>query len=67
MEFHVHTNASLLVIEFMLFQILIGKSDQLVVYASKLLNKTKQNYNITQREGFSIGFFFAQVHTLFVG
>jgi hypothetical protein len=49
-EFHVHIAASLLVIEAMLFQNLIGKSDQPVVYAFKFLNKTKQNYRTTQRE-----------------
>jgi len=40
-EFHVHTNAFLLVVGTMLSQILIGKSDQLVVYASRLLNIAK--------------------------
>ncbi len=38
-EFHVHTNASLLVVEVMLFQNVTRKSDQLVIYAFKLLNK----------------------------
>ncbi len=50
MEFHVHTNASLLVVGVMLFQILIGKSDQLVVYASRLLNRAEHNYSTTERE-----------------
>jgi hypothetical protein len=36
MEFHVHTYASLLAIGAMLFQNLTRKSDQLVVYASRL-------------------------------
>jgi hypothetical protein len=49
-EFHVHTNASLLVVGVMLFQILIGKSDQLVVYASRLLNRAEHNYSTTERE-----------------
>ncbi len=40
-EFHVHTNASLLAVGTMLFHNLIGKSDQLVVYASRLLNRAK--------------------------
>jgi hypothetical protein len=35
-EFHVHTYASLLAIGAMLFQNLTRKSDQLVVYASRL-------------------------------
>jgi hypothetical protein len=46
-EFHVHTNASLLIIRVMLSQNLIRKSVQLVVYASRLLNKSEQNYSIT--------------------
>ncbi len=37
-EFHVHTNESLLTIGAMLFQNLIGKSDQPLVYAYRLLN-----------------------------
>jgi len=41
-EFHVHIDASLLVIGTMLSENLIGKSDQLVVYAFKLLNKAEQ-------------------------
>jgi hypothetical protein len=40
MEFCVHTDASLLAIGAMLSQNVIGKSDQQVVYASKLLNWT---------------------------
>ncbi len=38
-EFHVHTNASLLDVGVVLSQSLIGKNDKLVVYASRLLNK----------------------------
>jgi len=49
-EFHVHTNASVLVIGVMLSQILIRKNDQLVVYAFKLLNKAEHNYSTTKRE-----------------
>ncbi len=50
MEFHVHTNASLLVVGDMLFHNLTRKNDQPMVYASKLLNKIEQNYNIIERE-----------------
>jgi hypothetical protein len=39
-EFQVHTYASLLVVGTMLSQNVIGKSDQLIVYAFRLLNKT---------------------------
>jgi hypothetical protein len=38
-EFHVHTNASLLAMGAMLFQNVIGKSDQPIVYASRLMNR----------------------------
>jgi hypothetical protein len=65
-EFHVHTYASLLTMGAMLSQNVIGKSDQLIVYAFSLLNRTKSNYSTIERR-FSNGFFFAQVQTLFVG
>jgi hypothetical protein len=39
----VHTNASLLAIGAMLAQNPMGKYDQLIVYTSRLLNKTKYN------------------------
>jgi hypothetical protein len=47
---HVHTNASLLVVGVMLAQNLIGKYDQCIVYASRLLNKTEQNYTTIEIE-----------------
>jgi len=34
----------------MLFQNVTRKSDQLIVYASRLLNRVEQNYNTTQKE-----------------
>jgi hypothetical protein len=46
----------LLVIGIMLFQNLIGKSDQLVVYAFRFLNKAKQNYGTTKREALTLVF-----------
>jgi hypothetical protein len=49
-EFHVHRDASLLTIGIMLFHNLTRKSDQLVVYASRLLNKIEQNYSTTKRK-----------------
>jgi hypothetical protein len=49
-EFHVHTYASLLVIGAMLFQNLIGKSDQPMMYAFKLLNKVEHNYSTTEKK-----------------
>ncbi len=50
LEFHVHTNASLLAVGTMLAENPINKYDQLIVYASGLLNKTKQNYITIERE-----------------
>ncbi len=56
MEFHVHTSASLLVVRAMMFQNEIGKIDQLVVYASRLLNRVEQNDNTTKREALAMVF-----------
>jgi hypothetical protein len=44
-EFHVHTYAFLLSMGAMLFHNLIGKNDQPMVYASRLINIIEQNYN----------------------
>jgi hypothetical protein len=49
-EFHVHTNASLLVMGAMLSYNVTRKNDQPTMYASRLLNITKQNYNTTKRK-----------------
>jgi hypothetical protein len=49
-EFHVHTYASLLVVRVMLSHNLIGKSDHLVMYVSKLINKTLKNYNTIEKK-----------------
>jgi hypothetical protein len=45
-EFHVHTDASLLVVGAMSSQNVIGNSAQPIVYASRLLNIAEQNYSI---------------------
>jgi hypothetical protein len=50
LEFHVHTYAFLLVVSAMLTQNPIGKYEQLILYASRLLNKIKQNYTTIERE-----------------
>ncbi len=49
-EFHVHIDASLLAVGAILSLNAIGKSDQLVMYAFRLLNITKQNYNTIKKE-----------------
>jgi hypothetical protein len=46
-EFHVHTDASLLVVGAMLSQNVTRKNDQPIVYASRLLNRVEQNYSTT--------------------
>ncbi len=56
MEFHVHTYAYLLVVGAMMFQILTGKSDQSMVYASRLLNRTYHNYSTIKREALAMVF-----------
>jgi hypothetical protein len=56
MEFHVHTNASLLAIGVILSQNVIRKSDQPIVYVSRFLNKAKQNYNTIERKALTIIF-----------
>jgi hypothetical protein len=44
MEFHVHMNASLLIVGALLAQNIIGKSDQPIVYVYRLFNNAKENY-----------------------
>jgi hypothetical protein len=48
MEFHVHTDASLLA------QNLTNKYDQPIIYAFKLLNKAKQNYTTIERKALTM-------------
>jgi hypothetical protein len=56
MEFHVHIDASLLVVGVLLAHNIMGKSDQLVVYASKLLNSVKHNYGTIERKALAMVF-----------
>jgi hypothetical protein len=51
----------------MLSQNVTRKSDQLVVYVSKLLNKVEKNYSTIKKEGLIMVFSCTQVQTLFVG
>jgi hypothetical protein len=50
LEFHVHTNASQLVIGAILAQNLTSKFDKPIMYASRLLNLIKKNYTTIERE-----------------
>jgi hypothetical protein len=55
-EFHVHTNASLLVVGAMLFLNVTGKNDQPIMYASRFLNIAKQNYSTTHKKTLAVVF-----------
>jgi hypothetical protein len=55
-EFHVHIVVSLLVVGAMLSQNVTRKSDQPIVYASRLFNKVEQNYSTTEREALAMVF-----------
>jgi len=55
-EFHVHIDASLLVVGAMLLQNVTRKSDQLVVYGSRLLNRAEQNYSTIERKVLTLAF-----------
>ncbi len=57
MECYVHIYVSLLVVGVMLFQNIIGKSNQPIVYAYRLLNKVEQNYSTTKLEVLVMVFF----------
>ncbi len=54
LEFHVHTNASQLVVGAILVQNPIGKIDQLVMYSSRLFNSAERNYITTKREALAM-------------
>jgi hypothetical protein len=49
-EYHVHTYVSLLAMGDMLSLNITQKNDKPIVYASRFLNRAKQNYNTTKRE-----------------
>jgi len=49
-KFDVHIDVSLLILGAMLSQNMVGKSDQPIVHASRLLNKGEQNYNTIEKK-----------------
>ncbi len=51
-----HIDASLLVVGAMLVHNLIGKHDQPIVYASKLINNVERNYNTIECEALTMVF-----------
>jgi len=54
MDFHVHVDVLNLVVKAMLAQNPIGKCDQLITYALRLLNNVKKNYTTTKREALTM-------------
>jgi hypothetical protein len=66
-EFHVHTNAYSLIVGAMLVQNLTKKCNQLIVYASQLLDNTKQNYTTTKREAFTMVYALHKFHLYLLG
>jgi hypothetical protein len=54
LEFHVHTNAFQVVVGAILAQNPIGKFNQLVMYAFKLLNSTKKIYTTIEKEALAM-------------
>jgi hypothetical protein len=50
LEFHVHTDASQLTVRAIFAQNPTGKFDQLVTYASRLLNSIERNYITIEKE-----------------
>jgi hypothetical protein len=54
LEFHVHTKAFPLVVGAIFAQNPTGKFDQLVMYASRLLNSIETNYTVTKREALAM-------------
>ncbi len=67
MEFHVHTNASLLAMEAILSQNVTRKSDQPIMYTFGLLNKAKQNYSITKKKALIMVFALHKFTHYFLG
>ncbi len=56
MEFHVHIDASLLIVGVLLTQNIIGKSNQPIVYAYRLFNSAKENYWTIEKEALAMVF-----------
>jgi hypothetical protein len=55
-EFHVHINASFLIVGVMLTQNLVSRHDYPIIYASRLLNKIEKNYNTMKCETLTMVF-----------
>jgi hypothetical protein len=54
LKFHVHTNASQLVVGALLAQNPIGKINQPIIYSSRLFNFIEKNYTATKKEALAM-------------
>jgi hypothetical protein len=61
LEFHIHINASQLAIGAIFAQNPIGKFDQPIVYASKLLSSVERNYTTIERETLDMVMFYTNL------
>jgi hypothetical protein len=66
-EFHVHTNAFNLVVKVMLVQNLTKKCNQLIAYASQLLNNIEWNYTMTKRGPLAMVYALHKFHHYLLG
>jgi hypothetical protein len=57
LEFHVHTNTSMLAVGAMLAHNPTSKYDYPIVYAFRLVNKAKQNYTNIGRKALAMVYF----------
>jgi hypothetical protein len=67
LEFHIHMDASHLAISAMLAQNLTSKCDQLMAYASRLLNNAKKNYTPTKWEALVMVYTLHKFHHYLLG
>jgi hypothetical protein len=67
LKFHVHTNASSLVIGVMVVQNLTKICDQLIAYTLQLFNNIEQNYMTIEREAFTMVYVLHTFHDYLLG
>jgi hypothetical protein len=66
-EFHVHIDASNLVVGAMLAQNLTIKCNQPIAYALQLLNNVERNYTMTKREALMMVYVLHKFHHYLMG
>jgi hypothetical protein len=67
LEFHVHIDASNLVVGIMLAQNFIKKYDQSIAYASQLFNNIEENYTMTEKETLTMVYAFHKIYHYLLG